>query len=565
MILGRMRHALFLFATLGSLSVGVGSLDTDTVERSPDGEQRDEIQGGTRNAFTEAETCALCHSASENANALWSPTGDDVSPHGTWQATMMANSFRDPYWRAQVRKEVLAAPTEEKAEEIEALCITCHGPAAHHTALLAGKESLGVFGSAKDSLALDGVTCTVCHQATPDGLGEESSFSGGLVIRDERKIYGPYEDPSGRPMLMHTGYEATHGGHMSESALCGSCHTLYTHHIQDGPRFPEQTPYLEWRNSDFSTEASVADAAENEGLRPTNCQECHMPDQGPMRIARNPAGRDFNIPIRNPFRSHGFVGGNAYMLDILRENREELGVKATPEALARSARATRRNLAHNAADLEVIDLAVGEDGKATFDVVVTNKTGHKLPTGYPARRAWLRVQVRSGRTQLFESGGFDERGELEAARGRDAFDQPHHDRITDSSQVQIYEMVADDDSGEPTSYLTRMASRRKDNRLLPAGWSVDGPHAGDTAPVGVGDDRDFVGGQDRVRFEVDLPEGTSPQDVVVVAWLLYQPVPPHWIEPLRGLEAPEPERFVRMADAAQARPETLAVTVGLIR
>ena len=67
--------------------------------------------------FTDSNACALCHSAATTATALWSPTGDDVSPHGTWKATMMANSFRDPYWRAQVSKEVAAASTDEKKAE----------------------------------------------------------------------------------------------------------------------------------------------------------------------------------------------------------------------------------------------------------------------------------------------------------------------------------------------------------------------------------------------------------------------------------------------------------------
>src|SRR6187401_2812648 len=47
--------------------------------------------------FLPADRCGLCHSLSANSTALTSATGDDVSPHGTWQATAMANAFRDPY------------------------------------------------------------------------------------------------------------------------------------------------------------------------------------------------------------------------------------------------------------------------------------------------------------------------------------------------------------------------------------------------------------------------------------------------------------------------------------
>jgi hypothetical protein len=499
--------------------------------------------------FTESSACALCHSAATTATALWSPTGDDVSPHGTWKATMMANSFRDPYWRAQVSKEVAAAGDDAKKAEIQALCVTCHGPVAHHDARLAGKESPGVFASYGNALAEDGVTCTVCHQAQGDNLGDPEGFSGNLDIRPGRKIFGPYEDPSARPMLMHTGFEATHGPHIRDAGLCGSCHTLYTHHVPGGAPFPEQTPYLEWQNSAFSVEGS-------EDAR--SCQECHMPEVGEMRIARNPAGFDFNIPVRDDYRAHTFVGGNAFMLDLLRRNSDELGVKADADALRRNARATRRQLAHETVDLSVDEAEAG-DGFVAFDVRVRNKTGHKFPTGYPARRAWLRVQVRSGRSVVFDSGAFSEDGRIKGLA--DEHGQPHHALIDDPSQVQIYESVAADVEGRPTTYLTRMASRLKDNRILPRGYRADGAYAADTAPAGVGDDADFVGGEDRTRYRIALPEGTSSSGIVVVAWMHYQSVPPAWVDPLRTVDTEEAVRFVRMYDAADKEPETVGVTV----
>ncbi|MDA0931875.1 MAG: hypothetical protein O3C51_00330 [Planctomycetota bacterium] len=499
--------------------------------------------------FTDSNACALCHSAATTATALWSPTGDDVSPHGTWKATMMANSFRDPYWRAQVSKEVAAASTDEKKAEIQALCVTCHGPAVHHEARLAGKESPGVFASYGNGMAEDGVTCTVCHQAQGETFGEPASFSGNLDIRPGRKIFGPYENPSARPMLMHTGFEATHGPHIRDAGLCGSCHTLYTHHVPGGAPFAEQTPYLEWQNSAFADGGS-------EGAR--TCQECHMPEVGEMRIARNPAGFDFNIPVRDDYRAHTFVGGNAFMLDLLRRNSDELGVKADADALRRNARATRRQLAHETVALSVVDAERGE-GVVSFDVRVENKTGHKFPTGYPARRAWLRVQVRAGRSVIFDSGAFDENGRLEGVQ--DERGQPHHVVIDDASQVQVYEAVAGDEDGAPTTYLTRMASRLKDNRILPRGYRADGPYAADTAPAGVGDDPDFTGGEDRTCYRVALPDGVSGSGVVVVAWMHYQSVPPAWVDPLRDVQTEEAERFVRMYDAADKAPETVGVTV----
>ncbi len=566
---GVLAAACAVFGGLGTAWFGIppGAVDPDqtaaassTVEPQGPGRGMGRgmgmgMRGGAAPAdhpFTEAKTCALCHSAAETASALWSATGEDVSPHGMWQASMMANSFRDPYWRAQVSKEVAGAPDQQGA--IEGLCVTCHAPAAHHAAKLAGGELPGIAAALADPVGPDGVTCTVCHQIEPEQLGDPESFSGNITIAGEKRIYGPFEDPAFQPMLMHTGYQATHGAHVRDAAHCGACHTLYTHHAPGAEAFPEQAPYLEWLNSEFSDEAGASETSRT-------CQECHMPDQGPMRIARNPAGLDFNIQVRDPYRAHTFVGGNAFMLGLMRDNAEELGVLAPEAAMNRAIRATRHQLATDTARLDITGAEV-VDGKLSFAVEVTNETGHKLPTGYPARRAWLRVVVRAGRQALFDSGGFDDAGELVGVA--DPSRIPHYDVITDASQVQVYETIAADAEGEPTTFLTRMASVLKDNRLLPRGYRAEGPYSKDTAPQGVDGDPDFGAGRDVVKYRIDLPEGAG-ENLVVVAWLLYQPIPPRWVEALRSTDTEEAERFVRMYDAASKRPETLGVTVEILR
>ena len=43
-------------------------------------------------------------------NGLVSPAGEDVSIGVSWRSSMMANSARDPYWQAAVRREVLHHP-----------------------------------------------------------------------------------------------------------------------------------------------------------------------------------------------------------------------------------------------------------------------------------------------------------------------------------------------------------------------------------------------------------------------------------------------------------------------
>lgn len=493
--------------------------------------------------------CGDCHSAVPSAMALWSATGDDVSPYTLWRGTMMANAFRDPYWQAQVSKEVAANP--ERGAELQELCITCHAPIAHHRALHAGKLADSIAAIVDDELARDGVSCTVCHQARPGRLGTEGSFGGKLDIQPDGIIWGPFADPATGPMRMQSGYTAVHGPHIRDPGLCASCHTLRTNHIPGGAAFPEQTQFLEWRNSVFAA-AGGTDAR--------TCQECHMPQQPAMKIARNPSGLDFNIAQREDPRGHAFVGGNAFMLDLMRHNYKELGMKATGDVLRRTARATRQQLATRTATIAVEGAKVVER-TLEFDVRVTNLTGHKLPTGYPSRRAWLRVQVRGTGGVLFTSGNVDDGGHILGLAAE--LGEPHRAVIDDPAKVPIYELIAHDTAGAATTYTTRMATRGKDNRLLPRGWRVDGPHAEDTAPVGTEGDVDFTAGGDTVRYRV--PVGVDGGPLTIVAWFLYQSVPPTWVEALRTTETEEAKRFVRMFDEAEKLPETLALTIEIVR
>ena len=64
-----------------------------------------------------------------------------------------------------------------------------------------------------------------------------------------------------------------------------------------------------------------------------------MPETGSTRVARNPVGREFLIPVRDGYRAHAFVGGHAFVLEMFAKNREELGVAATEESLRRMASA----------------------------------------------------------------------------------------------------------------------------------------------------------------------------------------------------------------------------------
>ena len=510
-----------------------------------------ELEEDEGRVFVLSDTCERCHDASPNAEALWTETGEDASPHGTWKGTVMANAFFDPYWRAQVARELSVAPPEKHAE-IEALCTRCHTPAAVHEARLSGEALPRMADLIPDPAAHEGVTCTVCHRMTGEGLGDKSTMDGNLPMDLELNLYGPYPDPVQGPMAAMTGYDIQFGQHMVESALCGTCHTLETAHAPGAKPFLEQSPYLEWRNSVYSYETEATDESRS-------CQDCHMVGMGDMKMAHNPGGFDFPfLNKREDVRSHAIVGGNAFLLDMLAIGKETLGVLSPLESLAQTAALTRRQLEHRTANLDVENARI-EGTQIKFDLAVENLAGHKLPSAYPSRRVWLEVKIETGRKTWFASGVADEGGRI-MPRGSSRL-IPHYDHITKASQVQIYQTIALDEHGKETTLLTSMAAIGKDNRLLPKGWKLDGPHSDQTNPVGIGEDKDFTGGSDHVHFEVELPADLQNAGLhIVSARLLYQTIPPGWADAHRDTDIPESEIFIKLYDQVPTRYEVLAST-----
>jgi hypothetical protein len=187
-------------------------------------------------------------------------------------------------------------------------------------------------------------------------------------------------------------------------------------------------------------------------------------------------------------------------------------------------------------------------------VTVTNLTGHKFPTSYPSRRAWLHVKVEDGAgNAVFESGNFDSFGEIV---GLDVGYEPHYDSISQPGQVQVYESVMRDVHGQLTYRLMYAAGYLKDNRLLPAGMSP-GSTDPDIQVVGIGTDANFIGGSDRVTYSVNTAGHTGPYKVSVE--LLYQSVPPRHVtalDPYAGNS--QVSSFKGMYAAADKTPERVA-------
>lgn len=493
----------------------------------------DEPGGGTAPWLRAGTSCMVCH------DRITTSAGEDVSFGTLWQASMMANSARDPYWQASVRREAFDHPGASSAIEDE--CSRCHMPMSNEKERAAGGRG-HVFANLPDQpdadpLALDGVACSLCHQISPARLGERASFTGGFVIETNSwpAIYGPFDLEPKQTSLMRSalGVVPRRGDHMRQSELCATCHTLFTHtrdaQDRDIGEFPEQVPYLEWLQSEYRTTQS--------------CQSCHMPAVAvPMQIA-SVAG-----VARDGIARHDFRGANVLGLGMLDRHRAELAVTAPSAALAAARATTQAFLEHSSARVAITATSY-QDATLVADIDVENLGGHKLPTAYPARRAWLHVVVRdaAGAVQ-FESGKLLATGAIEGNdNDRDPLTfEPHYTEIRSADQVQIYESILGDPKGQVTTGLLTTSQYLKDNRLLPRGFDKT-TASPETAVHGdaVRDD-DFVGGHDRVRYTVDVARKRPPFAVEVE--LLYQPVGYRWAHNLGNYPASEARRFVTYYD-----------------
>jgi hypothetical protein len=245
------------------------------------------------------------------------------------------------------------------------------------------------------------------------------------------------------------------------------------------------------------------------------------------------------------------------MQRMLNRFRNDLSVAAQPHELDAAAVRTVAHLQNEAATIQLQDVAV-RDGRLEAIVAVENLGGHKLPTAYPSRRAWLHVTVRDRTGQaIFESGAINANGSIQGNDNDEdaARFEPHYSEITRPDQVQIYESVMAGADGRVTTGLLTAVRYVKDNRLLPRGF--DKRTAGkDIAVHGDADsDADFAAGGDRIRYSVSTGNAQGPFQVDAELW--YQPVGFRWAMNLAPYNAPEPKRFVgyyqAMADGSGVR------------
>ena len=491
--------------------------------------------------FQTSDRCVACH------NGLTVSSGEDISIGLAWRPTMMANSARDPYWQAGVRRETM--DHSESGAAIEDECSICHMPMARYVSHLNSHEGtvfshLGFLPDDRgDRLAADGVSCSLCHQIGREKLGTRESFVGNFVIggpdmQGNRIEYGPFVPDAGHTRIMWSstgGFMPTESPHMRQSEICATCHTLITKALgPDGEsigELPEQVPYQEWQHSTYRDKRS--------------CQSCHMPV-----VMEDAAVTSVRGVPRTGVSRHQFSGGNFFVISILNRYRNELSVKAAPDGFTGNVNRTKEHLRSEAARIS-IDKPVMSGGRLETEMALENFGGHKLPTAYPSRRVWLHVTIRDGNNRIvFESGAVNPSGAI-TDNDNDidgAIFEPHYTEIRSPEQVQIYEAIMADSGGGVTTGLLKAVRYIKDNRLLPRGFDKYKADS-DVAVAGKAfNDADFGGGADRIRYSID--PGSAQGPFRVEAELCYQPIGYRWAMNLKSYDADETRRFTGYYEAS---------------
>ena len=519
------------------------------------------VRGGARPdtlkpQFHSSDRCVACH------NGLTTKAGEDISIGLDWRPSMMANSSRDPYWQSSVRRESIDHPESKPAIEDE--CSVCHMPIIHLQAKREGRKAevfthLPFNPDNKDNAAAeDGVSCSVCHQIAKEKLGTPEAFNGAFKVNDpatgnHRLEYGPFAIDAGHQRVMQSstgGFLPTEAAHIRDSALCGTCHTLSTQALgPDGKKigsFPEQMPYLEWLHSNYPGKSS--------------CQSCHMPEVHEEVAVTSVLG-----PPRAGMRRHEFVAANFFMQHMLNKYRGDLSVSALPQELTSAAGRTVAFLRTQSARVSIRNLE-SSSSRLTMEVFVENLSGHKLPTAYPSRRAWLHVAIRdaSGRT-VFESGGLNPDASI---KGNDNDTdplrfEPHYREITSPEQVEIYEPILKDSAGHVTTGLLSAVGYLKDNRILPSGFSKQTADK-DIAVIGeAANDPNFTDKGSLIRYSISTGDAPGPFHIEAELW--YQPIGFRWAHNLAPYREAEPQRFVTYYDSMSSGTAVLLARAEAMR
>ena len=489
--------------------------------------------------FLIPKNCRGCHGFDSLGLANVDGSGVDINLYDDWETSMMGLSATDPFWKAKVSHEILIDSSH--SNQLQTICTTCHAPLGHYTALYKNQPFYTINNLSVDSLGQSGVSCMSCH-AMKDSSILGTVFNGVLPYDTLHHEYGPFTLPNQGPMQLYVGLTPYYGSHLGEARACSPCHTLISNSSDlngnpTGTTFVEQATFQEYQNSIYPSQLIT-------------CQSCHMPVvEDPVKIANGYLA----LPGRAPYNQHVFVGGNSFMVNLIKNNKSGLGINAQDKNFDSTLAAITRILR-----TQTVDVITHHDSTSMdtvyFSVKILNKAGHKFPSGYPSRRAFLRfIVLKQNGDTLFVSGNVNAADEI--IHVATPFEQ-HHDIIKNSSQTQIYEMIMGDLNGNVTSVLARGYSHLKDNRIPPQGYSSQFVSHDTTEIVGVdSSDIDFNlnngvegTGYDIVHYHV--PFGSYSGNVNVTSSVYYQSIPASFLNEMQLLSSPAIDSFLTMFSAA---------------
>ncbi len=408
--------------------------------------------------FQSSFYCYTCHGSA-----------DDIWP--SYMGTMMANSMRDPLFNAQFAISVAgydylqAQGVSSHGGEFAAdFCIRCHSPNAWQGGR-SGFEGDGVTSAFtpgvydhNHSFDMEGVMCDTCHRTT-DYVGNVSPSrfrtpgqpdNSQLVISQATGKRGPYPGtysyghaggttgygahvgpvtgtfvppvahmpPTQPGSAVSPAHDTEHGANLGESTFCGSCHNI----TQPESGHAIERTYTEWLNSAYSDPNSPDHQS---------CQDCHMPAQsnamGCTLAGLDPLYGPWN-KVRSALRQHEFVGGNAWIPQILKlmypqvdlpwtsGNNFQGGYHFGPPSRNQLYDTVTTRAINKLKESADVDLTASEPTPGTISaaVTVTNLTGHKLPTGYvEGRQMWIQIEaLDAAGTPFWQSGTLDANSEL---------------------------------------------------------------------------------------------------------------------------------------------------------
>ncbi len=420
------------------------------------------------------------------------------------------------------------------------------------------------------------------------------------------EVFGPF-DVKEKPMKHALGMTPVKNEYIQNSQMCGNCHTINLPNIgAETEKFPvlnaasatsevtspfaeyphtiEQATFLEWQNSAFAKVNK--DGSNAKSFK--SCQGCHMKgsfenktekiqiDQILTQIAaiqdlsypqasHSLGNEDIDIPMRDNYRRHTNVGLNVFLLSMMDQYSDVLGVNKndymtsaqTGPALALESMLTQAQ--EDTAELTVSDPKL-INGKLTTKITVRNKTGHRLPSGVAFRRVFIEFTVheQGDEKPLWRSGGTDELGIIVGANGKplnteffaEGKHQPHYQVIRSEDQAQIYEELYQNAQREYTTSFIHRVHDVKDNRLLPKGWQPSAAFADqgqimeefmaatDPWEHTMKNDSDYQNkqwdddfpGEDSLMYEVKIPNEYQGRALEVSAKLYSQSIPPYWLK-----------------------------------